>query len=135
MSRFDLSDPDAVAFCPSCGAGYTASATRCLPCDADLVSRAEIEAGEPSPAGDDAATSAVSLCRIRGRAEAVLLEAELERAGLRFFTRDLGIQPLSFEGLPGLTEFLVAAADLGPAREVLRRVEGQAEPGDPPASS
>ena len=135
MSRFDLSDPDAVAFCPSCGAGYTAGTARCLPCGADLVSRADAEARERATAGDEEAISAVSLCRTPDRAEAALLESDLTRAGIRFFTRELGIQPLSFEGLPGLIEFVVAADDLEPAREILRRVEGQAEPGDPTASS
>jgi hypothetical protein len=42
-SRFDLSDPDAVAFCPSCGAGYLAGVTHCSQCEVELESRAAIE--------------------------------------------------------------------------------------------
>ena len=50
---FDLSDPDAVGYCPACGYGYTARASRCKSCDVALISRAEAEAArrkaEPSP--------------------------------------------------------------------------------------
>jgi hypothetical protein len=42
--RFDLSDQDAVAFCPSCGAGYLAGVTRCDDCGLQLEARSVIEA-------------------------------------------------------------------------------------------
>lgn len=42
-SRFDLSDPDAFAFCPSCGTGYRAGVTHCSHCRTALTGRAEIE--------------------------------------------------------------------------------------------
>jgi hypothetical protein len=42
-SRSDLSDPDAFAFCPSCGAGYRAGITHCSDCQLELTPRAEIE--------------------------------------------------------------------------------------------
>jgi hypothetical protein len=44
LPEFDLRDVDAVAFCPSCGSGYTAGPTRCADCDEVLLSRAEIQA-------------------------------------------------------------------------------------------
>lgn len=57
--RFDFSDPDAAAFCPSCGAGYAPGATCCLDCDSALVPRSEIEAqgGQLSSLGHPPRTS------------------------------------------------------------------------------
>lgn len=43
MTRFDLSDPDAISFCPSCGAGYTARVVQCTDCNEELVPRSRVE--------------------------------------------------------------------------------------------
>jgi hypothetical protein len=40
---FDLADPDAVCFCPSCGMGYRAGFSRCADCEEILVSRSQVE--------------------------------------------------------------------------------------------
>ncbi len=127
--EFDLSDPDAVAFCPSCGSGYTARATRCAPCDVDLVPRGEIEAAAARTPAPDTETDAdgeetVPLCRIDDPTKANLLGAELEQDGVPFWLR---LAPLDPFGLPGFTEFRVPARYIEQARSVLRRVEESAQ--------
>ena len=111
MPRFDLSDPDAVRFCPSCGSGYTARVTRCEACDTALVSRAEVEAG--TLAVDDevaptAETGEVVLVQVSDRTEADLVAGALERAGV-----------------PYLVEFRVSAPYLDAAQQALRQAEGR----------
>jgi hypothetical protein len=128
--EYDLSDPDAVAFCLVCGSGYTARATRCAPCDAALVPRVEIEAeaaraSAPDTETDDEGEETVPLCRIEDPAKASLLGAELERDGVPFWLR---LAPLDPFGLPGFTEFRVPARYLDAAQGVLQRVEESARP-------
>ena len=88
---FDLSDPDAVAFCPSCGAGYTAGATECVDCQVELWSPARVKEelqhrteNELDVSGDAAATvdntTPVLLCSIYDPLEAGEVERELSEA-------------------------------------------------------
>jgi hypothetical protein len=39
---FDLSDPDAAAYCPSCGAAYTSEGGTCADCGVAVIPRAQI---------------------------------------------------------------------------------------------
>lgn len=108
--EFDLSDPDAVAFCPVCGSGYTARVARCEPCNAALVPRAEVEAGtlavdEEAPTAE---TGEVVLVQVSDRGEADLVAGALERAGV-----------------PYLVEFRVPAPYLDAAQQALRQAEGR----------
>ncbi len=123
--EFDLSDPDAVAFCPSCGSGYTARATRCEPCDVALIPRAQAETASteapPSDIDEAAADEAtVSLCQLVDPAKANLLGLELEQAGVPYWVR---MTPLDPFGLPGFTEFRVPERYIDEARDGLRRIE------------
>jgi hypothetical protein len=124
-TRFDLSDPDAVSFCPSCGAGYTARVVRCNDCDEDLVprSRIEYELLQKETGGDDIGAT-VPLCQVENRLKAGLLESALEEAGIRFFVKELGIQPgLLNRGLAGRFEFVVAEQDLDRAKATVAGIE------------
>ena len=40
---FDLTDPDAAAFCPACGAGYTSQVRECADCGVALVPKSQVE--------------------------------------------------------------------------------------------
>jgi len=121
--EFDLSDPDAVAFCPSCNSGYTARVTRCPPCDVALIPREEVEAaaGELPPDFDEAGESTVLLCRLDDPAKGHLLGVELERAGVPYWPRSTPFDPLG--GIPNAVEFRVPARYADQARRALRRVE------------
>ena len=46
---FDLSDPDAAAFCPSCGAGYTSQVQDCSDCGVALVPKSQINEPQGHP--------------------------------------------------------------------------------------
>jgi hypothetical protein len=59
IADFDLSDADAAAFCPSCGAGYAAGRSRCEDCDLDLLPRSEIEAARAGTEAPSAPESEV----------------------------------------------------------------------------
>ncbi len=126
--EFDLSDPDAVAFCPSCGSGYTARATRCEPCDTALIPRAQVEAAARDAEEGEEAVTAVLLCRVDDPAKADRLAGELERAGIPFWS---GEAPLPLPGLAvPAVEFRVPADHVDEARDILRRIE-EFEPGRP----
>ncbi len=115
---FDLSDPDAVSFCPSCGAGYTARAARCTDCDESLLPRSWAEARLREVESDRQATA--PLCRLDDRLKAAWLESQLEEARIQFFVRELGPQQgLLASGLGGLLEFVVSQEDIERAGELL----------------
>jgi hypothetical protein len=134
--EYDLSDPDAVAFCPSCGSGYTARVARCQPCDVALVSRAEVERGaaEPAPDEDEAeaewapegvageAESTELLCRMEDPVKWEQLADDLHEAGVPYWPRSSRWQSLG--GAPPFVEFRVPARYLDAARRVLARLEG-----------
>jgi hypothetical protein len=121
---FDLSDPDAVFFCPSCGAGYTATALRCSDCDQELVPRSWIEQQAQGGKGEgDDVDETTLLCRIAGPIKAGRLEAELAEAGIRFFTGTHGVLGLGHDGMHGTIDFFVLKEDLRAAEGIVRRVE------------
>jgi hypothetical protein len=124
-TRFDLSDPDAVSFCPSCGAGYTARVIRCTDCNEELVPRSRVEYEVlQKQTGQDDIGATVPLCQVENRLKAALLESGLEEAGIRFFVKELGIQPgLLNRGLAGRFEFVVAEQDLERAKAAVTGVE------------
>jgi hypothetical protein len=128
--EYDLTDPDAVAFCPSCGSGYTARVARCEPCDRGLVPRREIEAAR---AGADAADAAAAgqageiatLCRLDDPGRAERLRQALEEAGIPFWADEA---PLPVPGLAvPSTEFRVPAGRLEAARRALDALDEPAE--------
>ncbi len=109
--EFDLSDPDAVAFCPSCGSGYRAGASRCTDCDSELVPRswAETRAGERRV--DDAP---VPLADIESSYRAHVLGSLLNDEGVWFANETSS---------SGAARFLVHPRDLDVARDVLSDLE------------
>jgi hypothetical protein len=122
--NFDLADPDAVSFCPTCGAGYTAKASRCRDCDEELVPRSWIEAKvlEESMKGDSGPT--VPLCRVNDRLKAGILESALEEAGIEFYAKEIGVRHgLMDRGLAGRLEFYVLRNDLERAKTLLIELE------------
>jgi hypothetical protein len=124
---FDLSDPDAVAYCPACGYGYTARATRCAPCDVALIPRARVEAAarsriaETTPMGDSAL-----LVRLDEPVQANVLELELGEAGIPYLVQPWPLEARDYAGTPKLLEFRVPAERLAEAGEALRRVVDRA---------
>jgi hypothetical protein len=139
--KFDLSDPDAVFFCPECGSGYTAKATRCADCDEQLVSRNWVEAQEheepvyeaplvemprsahPQYEGSDPGNT-VHLCRIDDRVKVSLLESLLNEAEVLFYTKEGHIQSgLLSRDMAGIFDFFVMDRDLPRALELIERME------------
>jgi hypothetical protein len=125
---FDLSDPDAVAYCPSCGSGYTARARRCEPCDVALVPRAAIEAASgPAPGPDEEASGAAEetelLWRTSDPAAAGLLRLELEQAAVPYWVRAAPFAFISLAGVPDVVEIRVPKRCLEEARAALHRIE------------
>jgi membrane protease YdiL (CAAX protease family) len=120
---FDLSDPDAVSYCPSCGDGYRPEAIRCVDCDVELLPRSVIEGRKASdePRRDFGVT--VPFCRA-DQAEAWLLGAELEHAGIPFFTKEHAVQGMPFGGArSSVIEFFVPKEKIEEAESVLSNLE------------
>jgi hypothetical protein len=108
---FDLSDPDAAAFCPSCGSAYRAGTARCTDCDCELVPRSWVEARANEPDLEHERNEApVPLADIENSYRAHVLGSLLNDEGIRF-----GTETSSW----GAVRFLVFARDLDVAREVL----------------
>jgi hypothetical protein len=105
--EFDLSDPDAVAFCPSCGSGYRAGVALCSDCDSDLRPRAWAEARASEGPVDD---SLVPLADLQDSYRAHVLGSLLNDEGVWFATE---------ASSPGVVRFHVRARDLDLARDVL----------------
>jgi hypothetical protein len=146
--RYDLSDPDAVFFCPSCGSGYTAQATRCADCDEQLVSRTWVEAHPheeqahegyavevplPGRLQHEVADpgSTVVLCRIDDRLKASFLESLLNEAEILFYTKEGHIQSgLLSRSMAGIFDFFVTERDLHRALELVERLNEQELPSE-----
>ncbi len=123
-TNYDLSDPDAVFFCPSCGSGYTAKATRCVDCDETLVPRSWVEAQSHEQSREHDSDDAVQLCRIVDRIEASFLEEDLDKAGIPFMVKELGGQASLLSGAVGGTfDFFVTEHDLPRALDLVHRLE------------
>jgi hypothetical protein len=130
---FDLSGPDAVAYCPSCGYGYTARATRCARCDVALISRAEAEAARreaersaPDETDEETEETGV-LCELEDtKVLAGLLSIALWEAGVPCLFRG---RTHAEAGVPVL-QCRVPIRYLDEARRILAQVEerGRAHP-------
>jgi hypothetical protein len=105
--EFDLSDPDAVLFCPSCGSGYRAGSSRCSDCDTGLVPRSSAETRASEGEVND---SPVPLADIEGAYRAHVLGSLLNDEGIWFATEASGA---------GAVRFHVRAGDLHLAQDVL----------------
>ena len=119
---FDLSDPDAVSFCPSCEAGYGPRVTRCPYCEEDLVARSTIEgqlqqgAREREDQKQRDRQPLVLLCRVLDRVQVAILKQRLDETGIPYATRERDALTIPFTGLPGPVEILVAESDLNRAQ-------------------
>ncbi len=111
LPEFDLSDPDAVAFCPSCGSGYRAGPLRCADCDRELLPRSWVEARTIGPAFEPTgADTPLLLADVENSFKAHLLGSVLHDEGIWFAS-----EPSAW----GAVRFLVLPRDLEPARRVL----------------
>lgn len=120
LPEFDLSDPDAVAFCPSCGDGYRAGATRCADCDRDLLPRSWVEARSKEPALEpNSADAPVLLADVENTFKAQLLASVLTDEGVWFASEPSGWSA---------ARFLVRARDLDFARQVLSDLDDMQDP-------
>jgi hypothetical protein len=109
--EFDLSDPDASVYCPSCGSGFRAGATRCADCDRDLVPRSWVEARAREPAGEHESIDApVKLADVENPFKADVLGSILNQEGIWFAT-----QPTGWAAI----RFVVRSRDLDAARQIL----------------
>jgi hypothetical protein len=112
LPEFDLSDPDAISFCPACGSGYRAGPSTCSDCGTELRPRAWVEArlergSEPTP-------DYVPLADIESSFKADVLGPALSDEGIRFVTEPTGWGPV---------RFLVPRLDLDYARQVLAEID------------
>jgi len=131
VSLFNLKDPDAAAFCPSCGYGFRAGFTRCAGCATDLLPRSEVEAllerarFGPAAAENIDPDAPVALAMIGNPILGGALAAHLESAGIRFAVLQGGALQ-AFGDASGPVEFYVPFAALEQAREILEALlEGE----------
>jgi hypothetical protein len=111
LPEFDLSDPDAKAFCPSCGSGYRTGPVRCVDCDRELLPRAWVEARTIGPAIEpDSVDAPVLLVDVENSFKAHLLGSALHDEGIWFAS-----EPSAW----GAVRFLVLPRDLDLARQML----------------
>lgn len=125
IPEFDLSDPDAVAYCPSCGSGYRVGPVRCVDCDRELLPRSSVEAGAIGPAIEtNGAEAPVLLADVENSFKAHLLGSALSEEGVWFAS-----EPSAW----GAVQFSVLPRDLAFARQVLSDLdEMQKTPLDSP---
>lgn len=122
--KYDLSDPDALFFCPTCGSGYTAKATRCVDCDELLVPRSWVESQMHEQSQQHDTGEAVRLCRVVDRFEANFLKEELDTAGIPFMVKELDVQASLLSGaVAGNFDFFVTEHDLPRALDLVHRLE------------
>lgn len=116
LPEFDLSDPDAVAYCPSCGSGYRAAAlVRCADCDRELLPRSWVEARAKAPALEPTGVdAAVVLADVGNSFKAHLLSSALHDEDIWFLS-----EPSAW----GALRFLVLPRDLDLARELLSDID------------
>ncbi len=114
--EFDLSDPDAVAFCPRCGSGYRAGPLVCVDCQTELRPRSWVET-RPEPASDPSVDEVV-LADVENPFRADVLRSALHDQGVWFAE-----QPTGWSAL----RFVVRPIDLELARELLADIDESAE--------
>ena len=111
LPEFDLSDLDAVAYCPSCGSGYRTGPVRCADCDRELLPRSWVEARTIGPVIEPSGADApVLLADVENSFKANLLGSALSEEGVWFAS-----EPSAW----GAVRFSVLPRDLAFARQVL----------------
>jgi hypothetical protein len=117
--EFDLSDPDAVAYCPSCGSGFRAGPVRCVDCDRDLMPRAWAEAQACEPALEHQTLDAlVPLADVENPFRADVLGSVLNAERIWFTTKSTGWAAI---------RFVVRSRDLEAARQILSDMDEMAD--------
>ena len=122
-------DPDAALVCPECGAQYRSGFTECSDCLVPLV-EPEPEVTETASPGELSRepVDLVSVCTAANAAQAALVKATLESAGIRHLARGIGwaglgsgfdFPGLAETGFGGPVEFQVRREDADEARELL----------------
>lgn len=118
-TRYDFTDPEAVAYCPACGLGFRVADGRCEDCDEMLISRAQaLEEWRQSPPLDTAARS-VFLCAAATLVDTQLIRARLESAGIGFVTGDMPQIWGPLLGTDAEVRFYVEERDLARALDAL----------------
>ena len=118
-TRYDFTDPEAVAYCPECGLGFRIASGRCENCDAELISRAQaLEEWRKSPPPDTAERS-VLLCAAATMVDTELTRARLESAGIGFVTGDMPQVWGPLLGTDAEVRFYVEERDLARALDAL----------------
>ncbi len=111
LPEFDLADPDAVAYCPSCGSGFRVGLARCVDCDQELLSRSWVEARMKAPeVGPHGVDQPVVLAEVDSSFKAHMLGSAFQDEGIWFATESSSW---------GAVRFLVLPRDLDLAQQVL----------------
>jgi hypothetical protein len=116
LPEFDLSDCDAMSFCPACGSGYRAGPATCSDCGTELKPRSWVEAR--LELGSEESLDSVRLADIENSFKADVLGSALRDLGIRFVT-----QPTGWAAV----RFLVPLRELDLARQVLADVDEMEE--------
>jgi hypothetical protein len=114
LPEFDLSDPDAVAFCPGCGAGYRAGPLVCTDCGTDLRPRSWVESNPG--ASEEPGADPVALADVDNLFRAHVLASALRDQEIWFLTQPAG------SGF----RFLVSSSGLDLARQILSDIDEEA---------
>ncbi|RMF75859.1 MAG: hypothetical protein D6738_02755 [Acidobacteria bacterium] len=118
--RFDLDDPEAVAFCVDCAAPFARRVERCVTCGSeDVVSRetliARLESEEQAPG----MTDPVELVRLSTEDEADLVRGALAEAGIAWAEFAPETKGMLFPPVGPTIRLYVERADLERAQEAL----------------
>jgi hypothetical protein len=128
-TRYDFSDPEAIAYCPECGLGFRVAEGRCQDCDALLVTRGEaLEEWRHSPP-PEADQRSVFLRATATMVDTQLLRAQLESAGIGFVASDMPQVWGPLLGRDAEVRFFVEERDLARALEVLADLPPNEPPG------
>ncbi|MCU0232142.1 MAG: hypothetical protein MUC67_12350 [Acidobacteria bacterium] len=131
-TRYDFTDPEAIAYCPECGLGFRVAEGRCQDCDALLLTRGEaLDEWRQSPPAD-AGQRSVFLHATATMVDTQLLRAQLESAGIGFVTSDMPQVWGPLLGRDAEVRFFVEERDLARALEVLVDVRPNELTGDAP---
>ena len=131
-TRYDFTDPEAVAYCPECGLGFRITEGRCGDCDATLISRAQaLEEWRLSPPLDTKERG-VFLRATATLVDTELIRARLESAGIGFVTGDMPAVWGPLLGTDSEVRFYVEERDLARALDALAEIPSNEPPGAGP---
>jgi hypothetical protein len=111
LPEFDLSDSDAVSFCPNCGSGYRAGPLVCVDCGTELRPRSWVESNRG--ADREPGAEPVALADIDNLFRAHVLASALRNEEIWFLTQPAG----------GGFRFVVSSFELDRARQVLAEID------------